>query len=66
MALVEKAREEVGDVVVVVSEAPRDKIWEEVKGAGWRGKECLSEISNSHLDRVYARCSPENQRLSVE
>ena len=36
MALVEKAREEVGDDVVVVSEAPRDKVWEEVKGAGWR------------------------------
>ena len=35
---VEKAREEVNDAVVVVSEAPRDKVWEEVKGAGWGGK----------------------------
>ena len=58
--------EEVCDGVVAGGEAPRDKVWEEVKGAGWRGKECLSENSNSYLDRVYARCSPENQRLSVE
>ena len=67
MALVEKAREEVDDVVVVVSEAARDKVWEEVKGAGWRWERMfVSENSNSHLDRVHARCSPENQRLSVE
>ena len=59
--------EEVDDVVGVVSEAPRDKVWEEVKGAGWRGKrKFVSENSNSRLDRVNARCSPENQRLSVE
>ena len=58
---------EVGDVVGVVSEAPRDKVWEEVKGAGWSWERMfVAENSNSRLDRVNARCSPENQRLSVE
>ena len=57
--------EEVDDVVVIVSEAPRDKVWEEVKGAGMEGM-FVSENSNSRLDHVNARCSPENQRLSVE
>ena len=32
--LSKRCGEEVGDVAVVVSEAPRDKVWEEVKGAG--------------------------------
>ena len=59
--------EEVENVVVVVSVAPRDKVWEEVKGAGWSWERMfVAENSNSRLDRVNARCSPENQRLSVE
>ena len=37
--------EEVGDVVVVVSEAPRDKVWEEVKGAGKHG--CVGGLEQS-------------------
>ena len=45
MALVEKAREEVSDVVGVVSEAPRDKVWGEVKGAG--KNVCVGELEQS-------------------
>ena len=59
--------EEMNGVVVVVSEAPRDKVWEEVNDAGWSWERMfVSENSNSRLDHVNARCSPENQRLSVE
>ena len=36
--------EEVGEVVVVVSEAARDKVWEEVRGAGWDGKMFVGEL----------------------
>ena len=52
MVLVKKAREEVGDVVAVVSEAPRDKVWEEVKGAG--KNVCGGELEQSSLPCVRA------------
>ena len=54
--------EEVDDIVGVVGGVPRDKVWEEVNDAGMK----RMFVSNSRLDHVNARCSPENQRLSVE
>ena len=55
MALAEKAREEVNDVVGVVSEAPRDKVWEEVKGAGWEGKEGWCRRARTVISTVCMR-----------
>ena len=65
MALVERRGEEVDGVVGVVREVPRDEVGEEVKVAGMEIM-FVSENSNSRLDHVNARCSPENQMLSVE
>ena len=47
--------EEVGEVVVVVREAPRDKVWEEVKGAGWDGKECSCRRTRTVFSTVCTR-----------
>ena len=50
MALVEKAHRDVYDVVVGVSEAPRDKVWEEVKG----DNVCVGELEQSSRPCVRA------------